>query len=120
VLTFAVAPLTAYVALVFFERLDRIIGGARALSLFVFRRWAFLRLLPSAEGIREDILTLGRDVGVCKLPPGLHLLHESLRKTAPVGGALQRPPQIGVVRRGPWNRSRWRGRAARVRPRTGP
>src|SRR5205823_13876533 len=44
VVAFALAPLTAYAALVFFERLDRIIGGARALSLFVFRRWAFLRL----------------------------------------------------------------------------
>jgi len=63
VLAFAVAPLTAYAALVFFERLDRIIGGARALSLFVFRRWAFLRLLAERHGIRDEILALGREIG---------------------------------------------------------
>jgi len=62
VLAFAVAPLTAYAALVFFERLDRIIGGARALSLFVFRRWAFLRLLAERHAIREEIVALGRAV----------------------------------------------------------
>jgi hypothetical protein len=28
--------------------------------LFVFRRWAFLRLLAERKGIRDDILTLGR------------------------------------------------------------
>jgi glycerol-3-phosphate O-acyltransferase / dihydroxyacetone phosphate acyltransferase len=62
VLAFAVAPLTAYAALVFFERLDRIIGGARALGLFVFRRWAFLRLLAERHAIREEIVALGRAV----------------------------------------------------------
>src|SRR2546427_638345 len=62
-LAFAAAPLMAYAALVFFERLDRIIGGARALSLFVFRRWAFLRLLAERKGIREEILALGRQIG---------------------------------------------------------
>jgi len=62
VLALAIAPLTAYAALVFFERLDRIIGGARALSLFVFRRWAFLRLLAERKGIREEILALGREI----------------------------------------------------------
>jgi len=62
-LAFALAPLTAYAALVFFERLDRIIGGARALSLFVFRRWAFLQLLAERKGIREEILALGREIG---------------------------------------------------------
>jgi 1-acyl-sn-glycerol-3-phosphate acyltransferase len=62
-LALAIAPLTAYAALLFFERLDRIIGGARALSLFVFRRWAFLRLLAERKGIREEILALGRQIG---------------------------------------------------------
>src|SRR5256884_1542725 len=62
VVAFALAPLTAYAALVFFERLDRIIGGARALSLFVFRRWAFLRLLAERHAIREEIVALGREV----------------------------------------------------------
>jgi glycerol-3-phosphate O-acyltransferase/dihydroxyacetone phosphate acyltransferase len=59
----AVAPLAAYAALVFLERLDRIVGGGRALALFAFRRWAFLRLLAERKGIQEAILTLGRDIG---------------------------------------------------------
>src|SRR6266550_7456605 len=33
------------------------------------------------------------------LPPGLHLLDESLRQTGPVGGALQGSSQIGMERR---------------------
>jgi 1-acyl-sn-glycerol-3-phosphate acyltransferase len=57
------APLTAYAALVFLERLDRIVGGGRALALFAFRRWSFLRLLAERKGIQEAILALGRDVG---------------------------------------------------------
>src|SRR5207244_2794869 len=63
VVTLAVAPRFAYAALVLFERLDRVIGGARALGLFAFRRWAFLRLLAERKGIQEDILALGRDIG---------------------------------------------------------
>ncbi|HEV2749317.1 MAG TPA: 1-acyl-sn-glycerol-3-phosphate acyltransferase [Gemmatimonadales bacterium] len=62
VVTLVVAPLLAYAALVFFERLDRIIGGARALGLFTFRRWAFLRLLAERHAIREEIIALGRSV----------------------------------------------------------
>jgi len=63
VATVVVAPLTGYAALVFFERLDRIVGGARALGLFTFRRWAFLRLLAERKAIQEAILALGRDIG---------------------------------------------------------
>ena len=63
-LALAAAPLTGYATLVFFERLDRVIGAARALGLFVLRRWAFLRLLAERKGIREDILALGRDLGL--------------------------------------------------------
>lgn len=63
-LALAAAPLTGYATLVFFERLDRVIGAARALGLFVVRRWAFLRLLAERKGIREDILALGRDLGL--------------------------------------------------------
>ena len=63
-LALAIEPLTGYAALIFFERLDRIVGGARALALFAFRRWAFLRLLAERKGIRDDILALGRDLGI--------------------------------------------------------
>jgi len=55
-------PLAAYAALAFVERLDRLIGGARALGLFLFKRWAFLRLLAERKSIREDILALGREI----------------------------------------------------------
>ena len=55
-------PLTGYAALGFFERLDRVVGGARALGLFLFRRWAFLRLLAERNAIREDIRALGREI----------------------------------------------------------
>ena len=57
-----VLPLTGYAALIFFERLDRVVGGARALGLFVFRRRAFLRLLEEQRAIREEILALGREM----------------------------------------------------------
>jgi 1-acyl-sn-glycerol-3-phosphate acyltransferase len=62
VLAVAVLPLTAYAALVFFERLDRLVGGARALGLFTFRRWAFLRLLAEQKAIREEILEVAQAV----------------------------------------------------------
>jgi len=62
VIALIVAPLLAYAALIFFERLDRIIGGARALTLFAFRRWAFLRLLAERHAIRDEIMALGRTV----------------------------------------------------------
>src|SRR5439155_166217 len=62
VLAFAVAPLTAYAALVFFERLDRIIGGAGALSLVVLRPWALLRVPAERRVSREEIVALGRAV----------------------------------------------------------
>ena len=61
-LTVAGVPLTAYAALLFFERLDRVIGGARALALFTVRRRAFLRLLAARKAIREDILQLAQSV----------------------------------------------------------
>ena len=57
-----VLPLTGYAALIFFERLDRVVGGARALGLFVFRRRAFLRLLEEQRAIREEILALGKEM----------------------------------------------------------
>ncbi|OLB10928.1 MAG: hypothetical protein AUH07_10160 [Gemmatimonadetes bacterium 13_2_20CM_70_9] len=62
-LALALLPLTGYAALGFFERLDRVVGGARALGLFVFRRRAFLLLLAERKAIREDILALGREIG---------------------------------------------------------
>src|SRR2546427_11545846 len=62
-LTAVSLPLTAYAALVFFERLDRGIGAARALGVFLFRRRAFPRVLGAGKAIQEEILALRRGVG---------------------------------------------------------
>jgi glycerol-3-phosphate O-acyltransferase/dihydroxyacetone phosphate acyltransferase len=62
VITAAALPLAGYAGLVFVERLDRSIGAARALALFAFRRWAFLRLLAERKAIQQEILALGRDM----------------------------------------------------------
>jgi len=62
VLSLGIFPLTAHAALLFSERLDRLIGGARALALFTFRRRAFLRLLAERKAIRTDILDLAETV----------------------------------------------------------
>ncbi len=58
----AVTPLSGYAALVFFERLDRLRGGVRALALFLFRRRAFLRLAAERRAIRREIIKLGEEV----------------------------------------------------------
>src|SRR5229473_1313635 len=63
VMALALAPLAGYAALVFSERLDRIVGGGRALGLFVFRRWTYLRLVAERKDIQADILALGREIG---------------------------------------------------------
>ena len=55
-------PLTGYAALIFFERLDRVIGQARALGLFAFRRRAFLRLVAEQRAIRDEILAFGKEM----------------------------------------------------------
>ncbi len=56
------APLTGYVALLFFERLDGVIAGARAVVLARFRRWGYLRLVAERGEIREEILRLGAEI----------------------------------------------------------
>lgn len=61
-------PLSGYVALHFAERLDRVIGATRALTIFLFRRRAFLRLTVERRAIREEILELGREVDAVATP----------------------------------------------------
>ena len=56
----AAQPPAGYIALVFFERLDRLLGAARAFTLFTLRRRAFLRLEAERRGIREEIVELGQ------------------------------------------------------------
>src|SRR3990172_2809288 len=54
-----VLPLTGFVAIRFFEELDRFVGGLRALTFFLRRRRFFIRLLAERKAIRGEILALG-------------------------------------------------------------
>jgi len=64
VATIAVLPLAGLGSLVFFERMDRLIGRIRALGLLLFKRWAFMRLVAERRAIREEILALGKELGL--------------------------------------------------------
>ena len=57
-----VLPLAGYGSLLFFERLDRVIGRGRALGLLVLRRRAFLRLAAERRAIHGAIVALGREL----------------------------------------------------------
>jgi 1-acyl-sn-glycerol-3-phosphate acyltransferase len=57
--TLVLAPLCAYAALVFSERLDRLVAGARSLALFLFRRRGRALLLAEREAIRQEIIAAG-------------------------------------------------------------
>jgi glycerol-3-phosphate O-acyltransferase / dihydroxyacetone phosphate acyltransferase len=61
-----VVPLSGYVAIIFFEELDKSLGGLRALKFFLFRRRYFVRLLAERKAIRYEILTLGRDRAITR------------------------------------------------------
>src|SRR5260370_29223727 len=52
-------PLCGYVAIRFFEELDRFVGSFLALALFVTRRRSFVRLLAVRASIRRDLLAIG-------------------------------------------------------------
>src|SRR5215213_6559063 len=52
------APVSGYAALLFFERLDDLRGGVRAVAASRFQRWGYLRLVAERTAIREEIMTL--------------------------------------------------------------
>jgi hypothetical protein len=54
-------PFCGYVAIIFFEELDRSLGGLRALTFFLVRRRFFVRLIAERKAIRNEILSLGRE-----------------------------------------------------------
>jgi 1-acyl-sn-glycerol-3-phosphate acyltransferase len=56
-----VIPLCGYVAVLFFEELDKSLGGLRVLMFFLMRRRFFVRLLAERKAIRNEMLSLGRD-----------------------------------------------------------
>lgn len=57
----AVVPAAGYLAILFFEGLDRFMGGLRALAFFLIRRRFFVRLLAERKAIRSEILALGEE-----------------------------------------------------------
>jgi hypothetical protein len=61
-----VVPLSGYLAIIFFDELDKSLGGLRALMFFLVRRRYFVRLLAERKAIRNEILTLGRDRAITR------------------------------------------------------
>jgi hypothetical protein len=59
-----VVPICGYVAIVFFEKLDRSIAGVRVLTFFLVRRRFFVRLLAERKAIRNEIISLGKETPI--------------------------------------------------------
>jgi 1-acyl-sn-glycerol-3-phosphate acyltransferase len=64
VLALIVVPICGYVAIVFFEQLDRSIAGVRVLTFFLVRRRFFVRLLAERKAIRNEIISLGKETPI--------------------------------------------------------
>jgi len=56
-----VIPFCGYVAIVFFEELDKSVAGVRVLMFFLVRRRFFVRLLAERNAIRNEIIALGKE-----------------------------------------------------------
>jgi len=56
-----VIPFCGYVAIVFFEELDKSVAGVRVLTFFLVRRRFFVRLLAERKAIRNEIIALGKE-----------------------------------------------------------
>ena len=60
-LVLLVIPVSGYIAIIFFEELDRSIAGIRVLTFFLVRRRFFVRLLAERKAIRNEIVSLGKE-----------------------------------------------------------
>ena len=60
-LVLLVIPVSGYIAIIFFEELDRSIAGIRVLMFFLVRRRFFVRLLAERKAIRNEIVSLGKE-----------------------------------------------------------
>jgi 1-acyl-sn-glycerol-3-phosphate acyltransferase len=72
VLALLVAPVSGFIAIRFFEELDRFVGGARAILFFFMRRRFFQRLLVERRNLRAEMIALGEEAaraGAPVLPP---------------------------------------------------
>lgn len=56
-----VIPFCGYVAILFFEELDKSIAGLRVLTFFLVERRFFVRLLAERNAIRDEIIALGKE-----------------------------------------------------------
>jgi 1-acyl-sn-glycerol-3-phosphate acyltransferase len=56
-----IVPICGYVAIIFFEELDKSIAGIRVLTFFLVRRRFFVRLLAERKAIRNEIISLGKE-----------------------------------------------------------
>jgi 1-acyl-sn-glycerol-3-phosphate acyltransferase len=56
-----VVPVCGYIAIIFFEELDKSIAGIRVLTFFLVRRRFFVRLLAERKAIRNEIVSLGKE-----------------------------------------------------------
>ena len=64
VLVLLTIPFAGYVAMVFFEALDKSIAGVRVLTFFLVRRRFFVRLLAERNAIRNEIIALGKETPI--------------------------------------------------------
>jgi glycerol-3-phosphate O-acyltransferase/dihydroxyacetone phosphate acyltransferase len=64
VLALVVIPFSGYVAIVFFEELDKSVAGVRVLAFFLVRRRFFVRLLAERKAIRNEIIALGKETPI--------------------------------------------------------
>jgi glycerol-3-phosphate O-acyltransferase/dihydroxyacetone phosphate acyltransferase len=60
----ALSPVSGFVAIRFFEKMEEFAGSFLALALFVMRRRSFLRLLAERAAIRREILALGDEAAL--------------------------------------------------------
>jgi glycerol-3-phosphate O-acyltransferase/dihydroxyacetone phosphate acyltransferase len=56
-------PFLGYIALIVFEDADDIIGDLRALFYRMFRRYGYERLVAQRRAIRDEIITVARELG---------------------------------------------------------
>ena len=70
VLAVVAAPVSGFLAIRFFEELDRFVGGARAMLFFVMRRRFFQRLLVERRNLRDEIIALGEEAARAGAPIG--------------------------------------------------
>lgn len=64
VLALVVIPVCGYLAIVFFEQLDRSLAGVRVLMFFLMKRRFFVRLLAERKAIKNEIISLGKETPI--------------------------------------------------------